>query len=162
MKAVLVFIFAVLILTGCTSERQALVSEQTAYENLLKRTDRLYKVYFDGGRENARRSLQEIISLVENAKLAAQVQNGRAGVLFLAYGRLYALDHRAGSSNSAQIDLVNARYWCLRQYELDGDPPEGSAAYLAKFAGTDTLVGFIDGFDRGANNGELPRYVRSP
>lgn len=162
MKARLLLLFSIIFLAGCPSEHEKLVANQTAYQNLLKQTDQLYKDYFNGTSEEARRSLQKIILLVENSRLAPEMQKGRAAVLFLAYGRLYALDRRVGNDDSAQIDLVNARYWCMRKDELDGDTPTGCAAYLAKFASTDTLVHFVNGFDRGANNGNLPRYVQTP
>src|SRR5579863_443098 len=155
MKAALISMLALLVFAGCDPE-------QIARDNLLKQTDSLYRVYINGGRDEARRSLQEAVRLIENTPVSPPFQKGQAWSLFLGYARLYALEHRAGSNDMAQIYFVKARYWCLREEELDGDSPSGCNAYLAKFATEDKMLEFIDKWDKGANNGKGPRYIQSP
>ena len=155
MKAALISVLAFFVFAGCDRE-------QIVRDNLLKQTDDLYRVYLTGGREEARRSLQEAVRLIENTSVSPPFQKGQAGALFLSYARLYALERRAGSNDMAQIYFTKARYWCLRQDELDGDSPSGCNAYLAKFATEDRMTDFIDKWDTGANNGNRPRYIQSP
>jgi len=155
MKVVLPFVLLLMVLTGCDPER-------IARDNLAKQTSNLYHVYLNGGRDEARHSLQDAIRLIEDTQVSPPFRKGQAASLFLGYARLYALERRAGSNDMAQVYLVKARYWCLRQDELDGDNAAGCNAYLAKFAAEDKLMDFIDKWDKGANNGKGPRYIQSP
>jgi hypothetical protein len=140
--------------TGCPSEH-------TKRIELGNRTDRLYEVYINDGRDEARRSILEANHLFEDAKLS-DFEESRAFILFLGYARLYALDYRAGSNDMVHADLIKARYWCLRSRELHGDTPGESDEYVDKFAGEKVLINFIDNWDKSANHGHDSNYIMHP
>ena len=129
---------------------------------MAKEEARLGDTYFTGGREDARRSIQEYARLLEGTSLLPQYQEGQAFVLFLSYARLYALERRAGNNDTAHIALIRARYWFLRSDELHGHSAAECAARVEKFASEDTLIGFIDEWDKKANHGTEPRYIHQP
>jgi hypothetical protein len=150
-----VVVFGAVMLTGCDFNR-------IPKSNLEKQTSGFYEIYFNGGRDDARRSIQEANRLIEEAKLAEQQREGQAFALFIGYARLYSLERKSHNDDMAQLDLIKARYWALRSEELHGDTPAECNAYVAKFASDDNLVTFIDKWDRDANNGKSPKYTQSP
>lgn len=151
------FIIGILIvaLSGCDND-------QASRDKLGKQTSRLFQIYLNGGRADARRAAQEAIRLIENTRFPTSMGEQQAFAVFLGYARLYAIDRRASSNNLAQIDLVKARYWGLRTQELHGDSPQGCLTYISKVATEDTLMDYIDGWDKGANEGKPPKYIASP
>lgn len=155
MKIILLFALASVVLTGCDFE-------QIGRDNLGKQTSRLYEIYLNGGRDDARRAAQEANRLVEATKFSPSYQEHQSFALFLGYARLYALERRSGSNDAAQMYLVKARYWALRSEELHGDSPAECNAYLTKFAAESTLMDFIDKWDKNANKGNAPRYIQTP
>ena len=136
-------------------------SEQATRRDFVLKTNALYDIYLNGGRDQARRSIVEANRLIEEVKLP-DFEADRAFVLFLEYGRLYSIDYRAGSNALVQADIVKARYWCLRSRELSGDTPDESIRYVDKFSGPDKLLAFIDKWEKGANHGKQPRYIDHP
>jgi hypothetical protein len=153
-KLVLFPALVIVVAAGCTSER-------ARREDLGSRTDSLYEDYMNGNRTEARRSIVEANRLVEQVKLS-NFEQDRATFLFLNYGRLYSIDHRAGSNDLAQADLIKARYWCLRSSELNRDAPDESIRHVEKFTKPEKLLDVIDQFELTANHGKQPRYIDHP
>jgi hypothetical protein len=146
---------ALVVITGCHSE-------SARRQELGRRTGDLYEIYLNGTREDARRSIVEANRLIEQASFSDWEEN-RAFALFLGYGRLYSVDHRAGSNDLAQADLIKARYWALRSSEFHGDAASEADRYVEKFAGDgDKLLTFIDKWERGANHDKDPKYIIQP
>ena len=138
-------------LFGCASERAqrpAVLSEQC---------DQLYQTYVDSGEEDARRSLQQVVQLIETAALRPEAT---AHGLWLGYGRLFVLEERAGRLDAAQAALTKARYWCLRKAELSGDSSSEAVAYLERFASKDGLMTFVDKWDKDHTGGRGARYFQ--
>jgi len=153
-KLTTLLLLVLAILSGCASE-------EARRRELGKQTDELYAAYLDGGRDEARRSIVQANRLVEEASISHFEEN-RAFALFLGYGRLYALDHRAGNNELAELDLIKARYWALRSSEAHGDTPTEVAKYVDRFATSDRLLEFIDTWERKANHGREPKYIQHP
>ncbi len=153
-KLIVPLISVLAVFSGCDRE-------EARRRDLGRQTAALYEIYMHAGRDTARRSIVEANHLVEGVKLS-NFEERRAFALFLGYGRLYALDQRAGSNDLAQLDLTKARYWALRSRELAGDAPGESAKYLEKFANGDRLLVFIDDWEKKANDGKEPSYVQRP
>jgi hypothetical protein len=128
-------------------------ARQPDQETLSRQFDELYNACVEGDLLQARRSLEEGIRLCEQLPS----QKGQANAFFWSYCRLYVLDKRAGHA-SAESDLIKARYWGLRRYELAGSGTN-EASYAATLTGK-AFVEFIDKWDRGHTDGKKPRYVQ--
>jgi len=153
-KVILTLLLAIAVTNGCDPE-------DARRRDFGRQTEELYQIYLNGGRDEARRSMVEANRLVEEVKLS-DFEPHRAAVLLLGYGRLYALDYRAGSNDMAQADLIKARYWALRSSELSGDTPGESEEYVEKFTGGNRLIEFVDSWEKNANHGREPRYIQHP
>jgi hypothetical protein len=130
---------------------------QTTNQNLEEKTADLYRIYLNGSRDDAYRSTHQAISLIENAKFSPSIQEQQTFAIFL-----YSLDRFCGSNDLSDLDLIKARYWAVRSEELHGDSPAECNTYLEKFATGDHLFAFIKKWDKDANNGRDPTYMRPP
>ena len=138
-------------LFGCASEHAqhpAVLSEQF---------DQLYQTYVDSGEDEARRSLQQVIQMIESATLRPEAT---AHGLWLGYGRLFVLEERTGRVDAAQVALMKAQYWCLRKAELSGDSSAEAVAFVERFASKDGLMKFVDKWDKDHTGGRGARYTQ--
>ena len=126
---------------------------QPDQKTLERQLDESYNAYVQGDLHQARRSLEEGIQLCEQLPS----RKGQANAFFWSYCRLYALDKRAGDP-LAESDLIRARYWGLRRYEL-GEQATNEASYAATLTG-EAFVEFVDKWDRSHTDGKGPRYVQ--
>jgi len=151
MRTHLLIASLVVTLLGCASERPqrpAVLAEQC---------DQLYQTYVDSGEDEARRSLQQVIQIIEAATLRPEAT---AHGLWLGYGRLFVLEERTGRVDAAQVALMKARFWCLRKAELSGDSSAEAVAYVERFASKDGLMTFVDKWDKDHTSGRGARYFQ--
>ena len=125
-------------------------------DEVVKRSDELYRAYLAGDREQAKQSLLDTVHVIEKAKLKPW---GQANMLFITYARLYALEFRTRSQSSAAGALVKARYWYLRENELSGDSQDEANAAVESFT-PDKCIDYVDKWDRDHTGGKGPRYLR--
>ena len=127
--------------------------KQPDQETLERKLDASYNAYVQGDVHQARRSLEEGIRLCEQLPS----RKGQANAFFWSYCRLYVLDKRAGSA-LAESDLIRARYWGLRRYELGGSGTD-EASYVTNLT-AEALVLFVDKWDRDHTDGKGPWYAQ--
>lgn len=152
-----------LILTSAWSCRAPTQEHQHAtaqrFQEVRTQLDRLYTRYLNGDREEAKRSMQEAVAMIQSSKLGAEFERFESASLFLAYARLYVLEKRAGNGELAEADVVKARYWYLRKDELSGKSVEEASAAVAEFT-PERCMAFVDEWDRGCTDGLGPKYAR--
>ena len=143
------FMFTFALLLGCHTRRIDPADE------VAKESDRLYRAYLEGDRDQARRSLGETIRLIENANLQPW---GQANSLIFTYSRLYVLEKRSGNDELAEAALLKTRYWYLRQHELGGDSLAQAASAVKLFT-AEKCMEFVDIWDLDHTAGKGPKYV---
>jgi len=125
-------------------------------EKVVKESDRLYQVYLEGNLDQARQSLEATVQKIEKAKLKPW---GEANSLFFTYSRLYVLEKRAGNEDSAGACLVKARYWYLREHELNGNSVKDANKAVRAFT-PERCMEFVDKWDRDHTGGRGPKYLQ--
>ena len=91
--------------------------------------ERLYKTYVDSEQNEARQSLKQAVTLIEEANVQPHI---KARGLWWSYSRLFVLEKRAGNNDTAQELLVKAHYWCLELAEITGASPTEALAYATR------------------------------
>lgn len=155
-----IFIVALGALHGCRFKQSDSIERQTKkYYDFSERSDQLYAIYLTGNANEARQSLEkDIDSIIEGKEYLEP--GGRAGMLFLAYCRLYVLEKRLGNNVEAEANLIKARYWLIRKGELLGLPTGETMQEVLKFTPA-KIVETIDAFDKKLNDGSSPNYFQS-
>jgi len=131
---VLVAIPAVVLLNACHHGKDDGFwrEESKEMKQFGQQTDKLYHTYLDGDRDQARRSLQGTIQLIEEAQLPP---HGKAHTLFVTYCRLSVLEKKAGNDALAENYLLKTRYWYLRELEIDGKSVDQTSDAVKAFTG---------------------------
>ncbi len=122
----------------------------------MAQTHQLFAGYLEGDVDRARQSLDKRIQLFESSK--ALEPCGQAGILFLEYSRLYALEKRAGTDAKAESALIKARYWALRNLELKEVPTNEAITKIRSYS-TDKILEMVDEFDKEPSHGMGPKYA---
>lgn len=141
-----------LLFTGC-QRKNSLFNRQ---KEVIDRSELLCRGYLEGDLKYARRCLAENAELLEGATILEPV--GRSQLLAKSYSRSYVLETRAGNHADAEVNLIKAKYWKVRNAELMGY----NAAEITEDMKRDTadrVYQYIDGFDRKQNGGKAPNYV---
>lgn len=143
-------ILAAMTLLGCRSVQVDPAAEA------VKQSDQLYQVYLTGDLGRAKSSLEETIRVIENANLKPERQ---ANMIFFAYARLYVLERRTSTRAIAEVDLVKARYWFLREHEFSGETVAQAGAAVQSLT-ADKCMDFVDKWDKQRTDGVGPRYTQ--
>src|SRR6185312_11343596 len=114
--------------------------------------DDLYQPYLHGSLEEARKSQEQSVKLIENSPLAPRL---KAHALYFTYCRLYVLENFAGNRTAADEDFTEAKYWSKREDELNGAAPERVAAHDKLFS-PELCSHIVDVFARRNNHGNGP------
>ncbi len=146
----LVLILVVVCFAGCRQKRESTAAywheNSTEMKEFVQQTDKLcvaYRnAYLTNNYDQAKQCLEQIIQLVESAKLEPQ---GAAHDRFMGYCRLYVLEHRAWKDDSAEFYLVEARYWLLK--ELYFHESEEVAGQNLKAFTSEKMVELVDKAD---------------
>jgi hypothetical protein len=144
-------------LTGCSTEHSkedAKLAERRAF---IQKGDSLFIPYLTGNVEQARQGLTQTIQLFEDSNvLDPGIQ---AGFLTLDYDRLYVLEKRTGNISSAVAALINAHYWRFMELKLNNFSDE-EAVDMIRLDTSEKIIKRVDDFDKGANNGNLPKFYQ--
>ena len=117
--------------------------------------DRLYISYVNGDTNVAKRSLKEVVDMLQNW----ESPNGQALGLFLSYSRLYALEAREGDADLAEVYFIKARYWFVRNAEIGNSLPREIGAKMRTFT-TNACIEMVDDWDRKHSDGKVAKYLR--
>jgi len=153
LRLMAVSLASALLFTGC--QRKKTVFEQQ--REVIVRSEALCQKYLKGDLEHARQSLKANAELLEGATILEPV--GRSQLLAKSYYRACVLEKRAGNETNAEVNLIKAKYWKVRNAELMGY----SASEIMESINRDTPEGvcqYIDGFDRRLNDGNTAKYVQ--
>ncbi|HTV41697.1 MAG TPA: hypothetical protein VMF08_14035 [Candidatus Sulfotelmatobacter sp.] len=141
-----------------------LVGCQTAYEqrsNAAKefngRRNDLYESYLAADIDHARQYLLELAELGEAEKQISP--DAQASHLTRAYGWLYVFEKRVGNEPLAEVYFEKAKYWRIREAELNGETDSEIGAELGTFT-KEKVISDVDEWDKGASNGKGPNYLR--
>jgi hypothetical protein len=129
---------------------------QTFDKELLDETNGYFRQYLDGDIDQARKSIVNAIHAYEDVTWNIN-RKQQAFALWLGYARLYALERKAGRQEQAQLALVKARYWALRQLELEGPLTPQKIDQFLQF-NPDAMIGFVDKMDK-SRGGRAPHYM---
>lgn len=146
-------ILATAMLVGCDIKQ---LEHEKGQSNIVKKDAELYQAYLRGNVTQARECLLKDVELLEGAAVLEPI--GRAQMLSLACFHLYVLEKRTGHDAASRINLIKANYWSVRKGELLGTTPEKVADDIKKFE-TESIVQYIDDFDKKHNAGSLPTYL---
>jgi len=147
-------------MTGCAAGEDAKITVPTDSDDqiqlLNERLHTLYHAYLNGDREQARASLHQGISLIEQAEVPPRV---KAHSLWLGYARLYALASDDSNAEVSALYLLKAQYWCVREAELLGVSETEAAEVLNTF-GPERMVEIVTQWDKKHTDGKGPAYAR--
>jgi len=154
LRLCIVFLIAAF-LSGCHSA----TSERLAIDNdYFKHSNQLYKAYLEADLDHARQNLQDLVRLAETTKnLELNVQYT---ALMRDYIWLCALEQRAGNQDSAELYFAKAKYWMIRQHELDGRESASDINANLKTFTEEKCIPDVDNWDKGASNGKEAHYVQ--
>jgi len=153
LQALLCFFLATLLL-GCEKKQSNLWKQQHA---LLDEQDKLYQAYLTADVYQARQILQQKVKLFENDTILER--SGLARDLFQEFSRLYAFDKRVGNNDSAEVDLIKAHFWLVRDFELGGLSSD-KVMEKVRTANADDILAMVDKQDKMASNGKGPKYIQ--
>jgi len=142
---------------GCKrASHEVLIVQATEAEKFDKQVDSLYQKYLDGSLEEAERSLQEILHVVEGSNVEPRVQ---AHTRYLAYVRLYAMEvrRRGDTDPVAEAYLLEARYWFLQQRKFEGRGFEDASKDVQSLT-PQQCKDFVEKWDKDHSGGKGPRF----
>jgi hypothetical protein len=137
---------------GCSTEHSEAV-KQLAF---VHEGESFFVPYLTGNAEQARQSLKQTIQFFEESNILDP--SGQADILTLDYDRLYVLEKRTGNKSGAEVALIKARYWRIRGLELN-KLSDDEAVNAMMLDTPEKIVRRVDDFDKGANNGNEPKYL---
>ena len=154
------WILALMLLTsfecGCSSDASRSAAKTAEIKKFEREESQLIIQYFVGNSEQARQSLKRTIEYIEKSN--ALDADRQAGVLALMYYRLFVLEKREAHDVDAEIALVEARFWMIKNFESNRLPNSEIVYRLQNDAKTSEK--YVDEFDQGGNNGNRPKYLQ--
>ena len=142
-------------LAGCHKKQSAKGESAAEINKVVDQWDDLYQPYLHGSLDEARKSQEESIKLIENCSLAPRL---KAHMFYFTYSRLYVLENAAGNQVAADADFSKAKYWSRREDELIGDAPQNVAAHEKMFT-PEHCSHVVDVFARHNNHGNDPDFM---
>lgn len=115
---------------GCRRAQSAKRVRATETNRVYDEFDRLCSVYKHGTLDEARRSQEEALRLIEDSSLEPRF---KSHALYFTYARLYVLENAAGNRAAADVDFLKAKYWYVQEDELKGDSVDRVAAHVKLF-----------------------------
>jgi len=141
---------------GCSSKASRLAAREEEINKFKREESQLFNQYLFGDLEQARQSLKQTIQHIEKSN--ALDEDHRAGGLALMYYRLFVLEKRAGHDADAEIALVKARFWQVKNCELNNLTNDEIVIRITIDAATAEKN--VNDFDEGGNNGNKPKYLQ--
>jgi hypothetical protein len=141
---------------GCSSKASRFAAKAAEVKKFDRDESQLFSQYFVGNLEQARQSLKQTIEYIEKSN--ALDEDRQAGALALMNYRLFVLEKRAGHDVDAEIALVEARFWVVKNCELNRLTNSEIVDRLRN--DTERSEKYVDEFDRGGNDGNKPRYLQ--
>ena len=154
MQQVLVCIFLAIFLVGCENKQHALWKHQ---HEAADEQEKLFRVYLTADVHHAREIIMQKISLLENEQ--GFTKRGHASLLFQEFSRLYAFDEATGDKKASDEDLVKARFWLRRCFEIDGLTSKEIADKMQS-ADTNVFLEVFEKMDKKATDGKGPEYFQ--
>ena len=151
---VIVCFFLATLFFSCEKKQPDLWNQQ---HELLNEKDKLYRAYLAADVLHARQILEQTVKLLENEKVLERV--GLARDLFQEYSRLYVLDKRVGNEDSAEVELIKARYWLVCVSEFSG-LPSNKVMENVRPANASDILAMVDKQDKLATGGIGPKYLK--
>ena len=122
------------------------------------RQNELYQIYLNGNRNDAARSVENVVKLLEETE--GQPPRFQAANLWPAYARLHLLEQRNGDEALAEAFWTKARYWYLRTQELSGSSKADAARAVEQFTAT-KCAELLNRLDGSKANGRGPAFLRT-
>jgi len=147
-----------LFVCGCRSATDRQIDKQNiAAKEFNQKRNAIYEAYLTADLNEARNDLLTLAALGENEQ---QINpRARASFLLRSYGWLYVLESRAGNQQLADVYFQEAKYWKIREKELDGNSDLEIGKMLPSFT-KELIVSDVDDWDRGASSGKGPYYLQ--
>lgn len=143
------------LLSGCASTG-------SKGKQLGRELERLMDAYMDGDVNEARRSLEQEVDLLQSPKAEVYTRGWRAHVLFVTYARLYLLERRVGRDDKAEAALIRARFWALENYDLteEGEFRKPPLREYMSDTSRERLDEDFDRWDKLITYGRGPKYAQ--
>jgi hypothetical protein len=153
----LLAIFAAALFVGCESKQPTPKSREIPRESALMEIDRCYSNYVNGTVDIARTNLLAAANYLEKSSCFEEAD--RATMLWLEYSRLTVLENKVGNPDLAEVYLMKAKFWDLRNSELLGKSPKVMIDSMKLF---DLMKckELVEKIDKGLHSGELANYNR--
>ena len=153
------FSLTIILVAGCHVDS---LKEQQKYEKaqikeFQEKQSELMKKYSTGTLSEARQALEDEVLLVD--RCASLETNARYGILEFTYLRLYLLETRSHTNDSANMALLGMQYWASRRVGLND---LSSTSALQRIAPSNLLndIDFINKLDKNIAGGKPPKYVQ--
>ncbi|MDB6016748.1 MAG: hypothetical protein JWR19_1237 [Pedosphaera sp.] len=144
-----------MLLSGCVSKQHRLWEQQQTF---FEEDTKLFHAYLSADENQVRPILEQKIQLLE--KDTSLSRDGWAQRISWEYSHLYVLEKRTGNQDSAEANLVKARYWFLRACELS-DMPAQQKMDEFKRADANFIFAMVDKMDKALTDGKGPKYLQN-
>jgi hypothetical protein len=133
------------------------LTRSTVYEEPARQLDELYAAYLESDRAGAEEKMKQSVSILERTQFPNP--SGRAHGLWLTYARLHVLAAIPKHSTLADEYLLKARYWYLKDLEIDLQDSEKAMKMVSAFDSA-RCVEVVKSFDQRNTDGKGARYLR--
>lgn len=126
-------------------------------QDLVGQLDKLYYGYLGGDIVQARENLRQSILLLDGARFSKPAASAHG--LWITHSRLAVLEGYAGNAILAEANLLKARFWYLRKFEISGESTEEAMKAVHSYD-ADKCRQAMEKFDKTHTNGLGPKYSR--